>query len=712
MKTALKLSYPAAYRTAIAFLLLGLASVTYFYVDDSAFVNVRYALFDTYQQEYPRSRHDNQVAVVLIDDASLKKEGQWPWPRNRLAQLIERVSAGQPKVIGLDIAFPESDTFSLHNLRRRGIELPPGVIEQWPNHDQALAAVFAHTPLVLGTFAGNNLNVEEKPLERGAVGLRGYGGEADVNSFLPKYKHRFPHFSVLENAAPAYGLLNSKLEQGVIRRGILLANVSGQNIPALSVAMLNLSLAKPMSVLGFDLLPFQKGLSGFRLPNNMNVSIPTDKQGLVYLHFGKFLDNCQEHCISATDLLSGKVSPNILKDRYVLIGVSGVGIADLALTPLGEVVPGVDIHAQLLENLLGQKVLSRPFWIELTEQVLFLLTGLLLIWLVPRLSPRRVTLLGLGLIILFVGIGFPLFRFGYYLFDGLTPILLLIPLFIVLLRNSLWQSEQQRRISELALQNERDAATRLAGELNAARRIQLGLVPNPDILFANEKRFELAALLEPAKEVGGDYYDCFMLDQRRLCLTIGDVTGKGIPASLFMAISKTLSGTLTRQRDGDPGLSLQAIESELNLYNSQYLFVTALLLVIDVETGLMRYACAGHEAPLLRRGNEVRRLPTEEISGTPLCAMGDYPFTSAEFQLQPGDWLCLFTDGVNEATDGTLFYGTERVIELLRALPSDTTAHTCLKAIHQATTNFMAGSAPADDLTLLTFRWLGCSRTL
>ena len=178
-----------------------------------------------------------------------------------------------------------------------------------------------------------------------------------------------------------------------------------------------------------------------------------------------------------------------------------------------------------------------------------------------------------------------------------------------MLGNTLVTADARRRRAERQLQQSREETARMNGELDAAKRIQTGLLPDTTQLFAGEERFALGSLLEPARAVGGDYYDCFMLDASRLCLAIGDVSGKGLPASLFMAISKTLTGTLTR-RHRQPGEALQDIEIELNRDNCECLFVTAFVGILDVDTGQLEYACAGHDAPVIRRNGQFLRIDT------------------------------------------------------------------------------------------------------
>ncbi|MBS1131251.1 MAG: CHASE2:Stage sporulation, partial [Proteobacteria bacterium] len=352
------------------------------------------------------------------------------------------------------------------------------------------------------------------------------------------------------------------------------------------------------------------------------------------------------------DVLAGVHPPELFNNHFVIIGFNSTGLQDRIITPLGESLPGIDIHAQVIESLLDGQALQRPYWIAQIELASLLCGGLLLIGTIPMLRARRYAALSFTALMLFLlAGGYLAFFAGRWLFDGASQIILLSPVFIALLGNTLITADTQRREAERQLQKSREEAAWVNGELDAARRIQMGLLPDTTAMFAEETRFEVAALLEPARAVGGDYYDCFMLDDRRLCLAIGDVSGKGVPASLFMAISKTLTGTLTR-RQHDLGLALREIESELNRENPECLFVTAFISILDVETGTMEYACAGHDAPIVLRDGGLSRIDTANISGPPLCTADDYPFLAAKVQLLPGDLLCLFTDGVTEATGG------------------------------------------------------------
>jgi serine phosphatase RsbU (regulator of sigma subunit) len=214
----------------------------------------------------------------------------------------------------------------------------------------------------------------------------------------------------------------------------------------------------------------------------------------------------------------------------------------------------------------------------------------------------------------------------------------------------------------------------------------------------------------PAREVGGDLYDFFMLDDRRLFFVVGDVAGKGLSASIFQAVSKALyKSTTLRAATADVGELMSAANAEVARDNPEMLFVTAFAGVLDLDTGELGYCNAGHDNPYLVRTGEPAMHRLADGDGPPLCVMDDFPYTGAETTLAPGEWLCVVTDGVTEAqpADGEL-YGTERVEQtLLREAAAGTTARALVGALRADVDRFVAGAEPADDLTVLVVRWNG-----
>lgn len=680
-------------------LLLAAAALLLQHIEQTPLQTLQASQFDRYQRLAPRPRDAEPVIVVAIDSQSLATHGQWPWPRDLIARLLERIQGGQPLAVGLDFVFAERDQQAPALIAER---LPPAagaLLRQLPDPDATLAARLAGTSTTLAVVGlarqlpGARLPVHPLP----ALQL-----PLTVDRALPQFSSALASRPELQAAAAGEGFINATPgapgehgERSILRRVPTLAMIRDQ-------PYLSLPLEMVRQALGAGAVVAEPGSAGMQAIRIGDYRLPTQANGELLLHFGKA---SASYYLSAADVLAGKYPPATFADRFVIVGFNSIGLQDRVVSPLGDSLPGVDVHAQVIESLLAGTALRRPAWLPLLETGALLAGGLLLIAAVPALRPRYAvfsfSLLGL----LLVGGGYAAFLAGRWLFDGASVTLLLGPVFMALLGNTLIAADARRRAAERHLQRSREEAARVAGELDAARRIQMGLLPDPGQRFAGESRFAVGALLEPALAVGGDYYDCFMLDRQRLCIAIGDVSGKGVPASLFMAISKTLGGTLLRRHD-DLAAAVRDIEGELSRENPAFLFVTAFIGILDVDRGTLDYACAGHDAPLLRRAGRVARIDTAAVAGPPLCALGDYPYATARLQLQAGDLLCLFTDGVSEAGSGDALFGGERLAACLAALPEAAPDALC-REIRDKVREFEAGAAPADDLTLLLLRWNG-----
>lgn len=248
-------------------------------------------------------------------------------------------------------------------------------------------------------------------------------------------------------------------------------------------------------------------------------------------------------------------------------------------------------------------------------------------------------------------------------------------------------------------------AQSLRQSLDLAREIQRGLLPQA--LPSARDGADVWAVLEPVYEVGGDLYDCFLLDAGRLCFMIGDVSGKGIAAALFMAMARTAFKMAALAAPHSIGQALAHVNDFLCGNNSQSMFVTAAAGVLDLRTGVLRWADAGHEPPLRISGSgDVARV--EKSGGMVLGLLPGQAYADMEMQLQPGETLLLFTDGVSEAmrADGG-FYGLEAAMAALHGAGAGADSRTLVEALIADVRRFAAGARPSDDITALAIRYRG-----
>ena len=246
---------------------------------------------------------------------------------------------------------------------------------------------------------------------------------------------------------------------------------------------------------------------------------------------------------------------------------------------------------------------------------------------------------------------------------------------------------------------------RIGAELNVAAKIQADMLPRIFPAFPERKEFDLYASMNPAKEVGGDFYDFFMIDDDHIGLVIADVSGKGVPASLFMVIAKTLIKNRALL-GGSPSEVLSYANDQLGEGNEAELFVTVWFAIIEISTGKGIAANAGHEHPALRKKDGAFELV--KYSHSPAVAtMQGINFKEHEFKLDPGDSLYVYTDGVTEATrsDNVLF-GTDRMIASLNKDP-EADPKTMLETVRDDIDEFVGDAPQFDDITMLGFKYMG-----
>ena len=659
---------------------------------------LRLAGFDAYQALAPRVPRSAPVVIVTIDEESLRRYGQWPWPRTWLARLVARLAEARPAAIGLDVLMPEPDRLSPGRLAGILEGLDPVVTRKlagMPSNDAVLAEALRGRPVVLAV-AGVDVPEAVSLAERGVSPVRAFGG--DPARFVPRFEGGLHSIAPIEAAAAGRALVSVDPERGVLRRMPMLAAVGPTLMPGLALEMLRVAAGAPA-------ISVKVGRGGLEAVGVAGFAIPTEPDGRVWLHYSR---SDARRLVPASDVLDGMVPAERFQGRLVLVGATALGLSDTQSTPVTDRMPGIEVHAQLLECILDGALLTRPPLARAIELAMLAAGGVLLLLAVPRLRPRVSAPLLLGLILLALAGGFLAYRARGLLVDGATPGLGLAVLYTALLAVTLTETESRRRALRREVERQREAAARLAGELEAARRIQMGTLPRPSVVFPGERRFDLYARLDPAREVGGDLYDFFFLDPDHLFFLIGDVSGKGLPGSLFMAISKALYKSTALRRHGQVAAMMREADAEISRDNTEGLFVTALAGILDARTGALEYCSAGHEPPFLlpRAGRPLMRLT--EGGGPPLCAADGFPYDAATRQLEPGDTLCLITDGITEAAapDGTL-YGRPRLEALLGGLAPAASAGEIGEAIRRDVGAFTGDAEASDDMAILVLRYTG-----
>jgi adenylate cyclase len=432
--------------------------------------------------------------------------------------------------------------------------------------------------------------------------------------------------------------------------------------------------------------------------------IAADPDGRMRLRFGSLPPGT---VTSAALLLQRGYGAQAFRGKIVIVGLGAAGTADVVTTPIDRETYGTFVQAQAVDAIVHGGALIRPWWAPLAEWGAAAGLTLLAILLFPRLRGAAIALVPLLLVAGLGGGSFLLFAQAGLLLDPLRPLIVggaaALAVAAALFAE---QAIRQRRL-RLALAEQRVAAARAAGELEAAREIQLGMLPPREGLATLHPAVDLDARLEPARSIGGDFYDAIRLDGDRLCVLVGDVTGKGVPAALFMALSRALSKSVLLREQADLAAAVATIDAELSRDNRQDMFVTMLVGVLDAASGRLDWCNAGHENPLrVDAAGAVEAVPL--VGGPPLCVVAGFPYEVETMWLAPGEGVILVSDGLTEAqNEARDFFGRDRAAAILAGWTADRPARDATDRLAQAVRAFEAGADPSDDLTVVALRWRG-----
>ncbi len=399
--------------------------------------------FDQYQRIQPRVadlRAPRQVVVIDIDEQSLAALGQWPWPRTLLAQMVNRLTKMGAAVIGFDIFFVERDRMSPDLFAKDRLGLSSNVVtelNQLPSNDSVFAHAISRSRVVLGQTAVHSASDTQKKMpSAGPVALVG----GDPAPYLWTYQSAIGNIDELSDVASGRGMVTLKSdEDGVVRRVPAILRVGTSIYPALAIEMLR--VATGQSAYGVRV-----GADGVKDVVVQGIKIPTDRHGQLYPHYRTHKDNLGSGMyISAADLMSGKVSANDVRGRLVLVGTSAAGLLDIRVSPLGENLPGVEVHANLLENILTQTLLERPRDIVGIELTITLVAGLLVVLFLPMIGAAWGGLVLMALLAGATGVSWHMYEKYLMLTDATFPAFTIFLLYTILTYTNYSRTSAERR---------------------------------------------------------------------------------------------------------------------------------------------------------------------------------------------------------------------------------------------------------------------------
>jgi adenylate cyclase len=415
-------------------LLIGLAALRV--ADPAAIEEFRVRTFDTFQVIDPRVKTAKPVRIVNIDEKSLAKFGQWPWPRTRVADLVTNLTRLGAAAIAFDIMFAEPDRLNpvaAADTLRGLDEETRAKLRALPSNDDILADAIRQSRVVLGE-TGLPYVLAELDKELPVTGLAMLG--EDPQRFMLKFPGLLRSTPVLEAAASGRGLLTIRIERdGIVRRAPVIMQAQGVTMPSLSFEMLRVAT-------GSDTIFIKSTDAGIASVAVKGFAIPTDRNGQLWVHFAAYDPSIY---VSALDVLEGKVDADTIAGRLVLIGTSAAGLLDVKTTPVSPVMPGVEIHAQILEAALTGGLLSQPLWGPLAEFLSAVILGLAVIWFAPMFGPKSLVALGAFFATLLVGTSWYYYSQHRLLIDATYPLLSTTAIYLTLIFSSFAREQAQRR---------------------------------------------------------------------------------------------------------------------------------------------------------------------------------------------------------------------------------------------------------------------------
>ena len=451
---------------------------------------VRHEIFDQFQALQPRTERTGEVVVVDLDEASLNRHGQWPWPRTLLAILVQQLFDMGADVVAFDVLFAEPDRLSPPNIAAGLDGLSPTLrqnLAELPDHDVLFADAIARHAVVLGQPALHNVAAGFGTANSGAGTVAELGG--DPRPFLQHYAGLVRNLPVLEAAAGGIGTVTIALEQdGVARRVPLALVVEERILPALAIEALRLRAGEPSLVI-------RSGPRGVVSVNAGGHVVPTDREGRLWIRYGM---PGEIPYLSAADILAGAVERTAVDGKIVLVGTTAAGLHDIKRTPLSPATPGVEVHAHLLETVLTGTHLRRPASVVGAEMVAIIVSGLLVIMLVPSFGALAALMAGGALMVCLAFASWYLFVQQLILMDVSFAALASLSIYALITYLKYITEESERKTVRAAFAQYLPAAVveRLASHPEHLRLGGEGRIMT--ILFADVRGFTtMAETLEP-----------------------------------------------------------------------------------------------------------------------------------------------------------------------------------------------------------------------
>ncbi len=536
--------------------------------------SVSYLSFDLYQKIFAKEK-ESEVIIIDIDEQSLGKFGQFPWNRKVFAKILDQLNSSNPKAIGFDIFFTEKDKQSPEAIIKSYGLIPSDVadIQNLKSPDDIFSNKLKESKSIIAVL-GSNVPSHSNYNRKAKARFLSKGG--DPKDFTYSYPHSIGSLEKLEKNVKGLGSI-SFLDQldGIIRSLPLIVQFDKKIYPTMGLEMVRVGSKQKNIYVELNEV-------GIKRISARPYKIDSDPNGIIWIKYKK---SNKKQFISASDVYDGKFQSDFFKDKYVLIGASAQGLFDLVKTPLGVTVPGVEVHANVIENILDNSYLTRNPNTYIFELLFSIIVALITFFMSQKIKPKYSLSIFFGNILAIIVIGFSIYKFRSELVDFSYPIFIVT---LTFLTGLYFRFIEENKMALANLQKE----AKLLKERELAAGVQKSLFPD----ISKFENFIFAKNV-PARDVSGDYFDVVRSTPEEYFFTLADVSGKGVKAGMYMAKASSIFRTLTNLKFPLEKVVF-GVNNELVEAKFKGMFVTAVFGKLNIKTGELVFINAGHESIL------------------------------------------------------------------------------------------------------------------
>ena len=588
-------------------------------IQDSNFVRkIENISYDAYQSFFIEKSDFDGVVIIDIDEKSIGEIGQFPWRRDVFADLIKKLDQYGVSVITFDVFFSEEDKQNPKKILEEFNIKNSTVIDSDQKFLESIQSSNVVLP-VLGDTSMYNRDNSSKP----KTNIISKGG--DPLDYIYSFKNKITSLEKFNNAAKGVGTISYLDSSDAVLRSLPMFLKIGNDIwPSLSLETLRVLHGHKNILINSD-------QAGINLIKTRKYQIEPDRNAIVHVNYKQFN---KENYISAVDVLNQNINANKLRDKIVIIGSSAQGIFDFVKIPNGKVIPGVETHAHLIENIINNDFIFKNTYTTIAENLLLIISLILALIIPNKILPKFSIVFFAGLVFILLASSIIAYQFNYF-----------VDVFYIILSSSLLFLTtlyfRYLRENEIALDNEKKQII-LKQEREIAGEVQKKLFPE---VFEDSKLIYAKNI--PARDVSGDYYDYIRVNDNEIYFTLADVSGKGIKAGILMANASSVFRSLAKL---EKPLSTIAryVNNQVSDSSYQGMFITAVIGKINIQKKEIEYINHGHEPIMIFDRDYNFEYIKSSLPPLGIMKFNDDSFFKTSIKNIKDKTLLIYTDGVTE----------------------------------------------------------------